>query len=348
MTDRLRDALRHQAQACQDLGSPFMHQLMMLLADRLQPDSDLTRRMFDWPGDLGPSAASVPLRLAGALHALARQGRKGLDAVYPPNTVSDDVLWNAVSTALATEGVFIDAFIDNAPQTNEVRRASTLIAAGHWLTKAYGLPIELYELGASAGLNLMWDRFELSIGDQAFGQIGSPLSLSPNWSGPLPERVDPQVVGRFGVDLAPLDPLADQDRLLAYLWPDQPHRLHLTQAAIELASSAVDQADAVTWLADRLAPKSGTLQMVYSTIAWQYFPADAQAKGTAMIEDAGRQATPDAPIAWFTMEADGKARGAALTLRLWPGDLRFDMGRADFHGRWIDWSPPDIGLPIDG
>jgi hypothetical protein len=40
------------------------------------------------------------------------------------------------------------------------------------------------------------------------------------------------------------------------------------------------------------------------------------------------------------MESDGDVRGqkgAALTLRLWPCDLRIDLGRADFHGRWIDW-----------
>jgi hypothetical protein len=30
--------------------------------------------------------------------------------------------------------------------------------------------------------------------------------------------------------------------------------------------------------------------------------------------------------------------GAALTLRLWPGDIRLALGRADFHGRWVQWS----------
>lgn len=34
---------------------------------------------------------------------------------------------------------------------------------------------------------------------------------------------------------------------------------------------------------------------------------------------------------------------AALTLRLWPGDLRFELGRADFHGRWIDWKTLALG-----
>jgi hypothetical protein len=37
------------------------------------------------------------------------------------------------------------------------------------------------------------------------------------------------------------------------------------------------------------------------------------------------------------MEADDRPGSAALTLRLWPGDHRLSMGRADFHGRWVEW-----------
>ena len=55
---------------------------------------------------------------------------------------------------------------------------------------------------------------------------------------------------------------------------------------------------------------------------------------------AAARATPEAPLAWLSMESDGDrsgALGAALVLRLWPGDLHLALGRADFHGRWIDW-----------
>jgi hypothetical protein len=41
------------------------------------------------------------------------------------------------------------------------------------------------------------------------------------------------------------------------------------------------------------------------------------------------------------MEDDGKTPGAGLTLRLWPGDVTLDLGRADFHGRWLDWRSPE-------
>jgi hypothetical protein len=340
VTDRLRAALREQAQACADLGSPFMARLCTLLADRLQPGTPLTDRLFGWPGDLGPRADSVPLRLAGALHALRLQERAGLAAVYPPEMLDDATLWQAIDSALATEAAFVDAFVDNPPQTNEVRRSAVLIAAGHWLTARFGLPLVLSELGASAGLNLMWDRYALALPGGRLGPRNPALTLRPDWSGPLPPDCAVRVADRRGVDLNPLDPQHDRLRLLAYLWADQPKRMALTEAAIAVHDAPVDRADGVDWLATRLAPLPGHCHMIYTTIAWQYFPPAAQAHGAALIAAAGARATPASPLAWFGMEQDGGHPGAALTLRLWPGDHVIPMGRADFHGRWVAWTSP--------
>ena len=86
MTGTLREAFLAQATACADLDSPFMARLCRVMAERLTPDTPLSRRLFDWPGDLSPRGASVPLRLAGALHALVLRGDAALRAVYPPST----------------------------------------------------------------------------------------------------------------------------------------------------------------------------------------------------------------------------------------------------------------------
>lgn len=59
-----------------------------------------------------------------------------------------------------------------------------------------------------------------------------------------------------------------------------------------------------------------------------------------MIEAAGKRATPERPLAWLAMESDGDTTGgvgAAVTLRMWTGDITLMLGRADFHGRWIEW-----------
>ncbi len=340
---RLPDALREQAGSCAELGSPFMHRLLMLLADRMRPGTPLTDRLFGWPGDLGPRADSVPLRLAGALHAVRLLDRAGLAAVYPPNIVPDDTLWAAVARALETEASLIDRRMGSAPQTNEVRRSAVLIAVGHWLADRVDLPLVLSELGASGGLNLNWDHFALEAGWRR-GPVAPALTLRPEWQGEAPPDSRPQVTERRGVDLNPLDPHDPPDRLRlrAYLWPDQPDRMALTDAAIAVAGHVADKGDAIQWLAGWLAPRPGHLHLIYHTIAWQYFPKDAQARGRALIEAAGAAATADSPLVWFGMEADADCPGAALTLRLWPGDQRFAMGRADFHGRWVRWDPRSI------
>lgn len=317
-----------------------MGQLMSLCATGDWPEGRIRDRIFGWQGDMTPAADSVPLRLAGALHALHLQGHDRLSPVYPPAQTNDDALWQAVSETLVTDAAFIDAWIDSAPQTNEVRRSSVLIAIGHWLAAETGLPIRTSELGASGGLNLHWDAYGLDAGGTLLGPETPALRLQPDWDGPLPPATRPQVVDRAGVDINPLDPTKDALRLQAYLWPDQPERLALTRAAIAAAATRVDKADAIDWLAPRLTHVPGQLHLIYSTVAWQYFPADKQALGTWLIAQAGAKATKDSPLAWFGMENDRSGRGAALTLRLWPGDVQIAFGRADFHGRWVQWTPP--------
>lgn len=327
------------------LGSPFMGRLMPLIGERLAPDAVVARRVLDWPGDVGPGGQSVPLRLAGALHGLVLEGADpDLAAAYPPHEVSDDALWAAVAGALTRHEARLMTWLDAAPQTNEVRRAAALIPAIWWALERYDLPVTLSELGASAGLNLSLDRFALQLHDVVQGPVDSPVRLTPDWTGKAPVPRALRVTERAGVDQNPLDPHdpAAQLRLLAYLWPDQPHRLALTRGAIALSQGMPDRGDAAPWLANRLATaRPGRLHVVYNTIAWQYFPPATQAAATAALDEAGARATPDAPLAHIALEADGDAAGAALTVRLWPGAEAGApqlLARVDFHGRWMDWT----------
>lgn len=320
----LPEALRQQAASCARLGSPFMARLLTGLADHWPGDSALGRLCAAWsPGeDLGPSGASLPLRIAGGLHALVLSGRDdALAAVYPPNVVPDAELIAAVLTAFDRHRDFFRDWMRNAPQTNEVRRAAALIPAAHWIAARYTLPFRISELGASAGLNLMFDHFALETSAGRLGPEIPALTLTPDWTGPLPKGQPLKIAERRGVDLNPLDAHRPQDalRLSAYLWPDQPHRLELTRAASAVQEAEVDRGDAIDWLETRLSdPPEGQLQLIYHTIAWQYFPPEAQARGRALIEAAGKRATDSRPLAWLGLEADGDPDGAALTLRLWP------------------------------
>lgn len=323
-----------------------MARLMGLMAGHWPLDRALAARMEAWPGDVGPKGVSLPLRLAGGLHALKLLGvAPDLAAAYPPNEVPDAQLLAALRGAMLQHADFLDRWIDSAPQTNELGRSAVLIAAARWLAARHDLPLILSELGASAGLNLHFDRYALRVGGRDYGPANPVLALEPDWRGPDPAAAGIKVTDRAGADLNPLDPNDDEDalRLLAYLWPDQPGRLARTRAALALAPAPVAQGDAIDWLSTRLAaPKPGHLHLIFHTIAWQYFPAETQARGQAMIEAAGMAATHDAPLAWLGMEADGHTPGAGVTLRLWPGDLHLSLGRACFHGRWVQWMPEPV------
>lgn len=346
MSHAVRDSFYMQARACEALGSPFTARILRLLADHLTSGNAVADRVLAWPGDPTGRGDALALRLAGGLHALVRGGHDaGLGALYThPRDTSDETATATLLGAMQTHAAFLLRWLDSAPQTNEVRRSAALIAAAHWLCARHGLPLVLSELGASAGLNLIWDRYALQIGDQTFGPADPVLRLTPDWRGAHPPAADVRIKARAGVDLNPLDPVTNRERLLSYIWADQPDRLLRTAQALDEAARlrpAIARADAVDWLESRLAtPHPGALHLVCHTIAWQYFPTERQKHGTALLHAAGGRATAQAPLAHLAMEADATPGSAALTLTTWPGAKVIPLGRADFHGRWIDWQAP--------
>jgi hypothetical protein len=343
-SDTIREAFRRQAAACEMLGSPFTARVSRLHAERLEPGSPVADTILGWRGDPSPSADSVPLRIAGCLHALVLEDRsKTLAAVYPPSTADDDTLWSAIRDAETGHAAFILDRMKSAPQTNEVRRSGALLPGFLLIDQLLGKPLVLSEIGASAGLNLQWDRYRYDLGTRPFGDPDSPVLIAPEWRGnPVPSG-DVTVAARAGCDLNPVhatDP-AHRLRMLSYIWADQTDRLQRTASALDIAARGnleVEKADATDWLINRLAePHPGAVHVIYHTIAWQYLPKPLQEKGETLIAVAGARATADAPLARLSLEADDKPDGASLTLQIWPSGETKEIGRGDFHGRWVDW-----------
>ncbi len=335
---------RAQAEACAALGSPFTARLLRLAAERLAPGSAVADRLLTWPeARMRPDAAA--LRLAGALHYLVlTDTAPALKRLYADPPAGDALFWQVIDEALHTHEAAILAMLDSAPQTNEVARSAVLIAAAHWLSARMRLPLVLSELGASTGLNLLWDHYALEVSGQHYGPPAPVLTLRPDWRGPLPPQATPVILSRAGVDLNPLDPLRDRLRMLAYIWADQHARHARSAAALDLAAQlrpAVARGCAIDWLQHRLAqPGPGCLHLVCHTVVWQYLTPEAQARGQNLLAEAGARASADAPLAHLAMEDDGQRPGAGLRLHLWPEDEVIALGRADFHGRWVDWTAP--------
>jgi hypothetical protein len=156
-------------------------------------------RILNWEGDVGPAGQSVPLRTAGALHALVLDGT---DAGACRRLPARDggrrhALGGGAGRDRPTWRRIISAALDRAPQTNEVRRSAILLPALWWLlAKAGDMPLALSELGASAGLNLMLDRFAIETPGGLAGPAGEPVHLRPEWRGSPP----PAAPSRRGSD----------------------------------------------------------------------------------------------------------------------------------------------------
>lgn len=342
--ETVRLAFATQAKACESLGSPFTASLCTLSAERLAADYPVGEKILSWPGDPSPYGDSVPLRLAGALHALVlAKADPKLVSAYPPHAAEADDLWDAVEHACRTHVPFILDRLKSAPQTNEIRRSAVLLPGFLTISGLCRKPLVLSEVGASAGLNLYWDHYAYRLGEMTWALQPSPVMLAPEWKGPTPPNIPVHVTSRAGCDLNPLNPAREEDamRLLSYLWADQTDRLERTRLALAIAANhqAVEKADAVDWLEQRLGiVHEDQVHVIYHTIAWQYLPKSSQQKGEALIAAAGERATERAPLARLQMEADGQKHGAALTLQVWPSGEKHLVGRADFHGRWVEWT----------
>ena len=341
----VRAAFARQAEWAEALGSPLMVRLCRLLGERLDRESEVGRLVLDWPGDSDPFADALPLRLTGGLHALVRRGEApGLAAGYPPHPLpGDEALWAALRPVLAKPDLLL--WLDGAPQTNEVGRSAVLMAGLLVVADLFPQPVDLLELGASAGLNLILDRYGYDLGGLSAGDPASPLQLKPEWMGDPPPAAPGAVARRRGVDLNPLDPRSDGERLLAYVWPDQRRRLAQLEAALAIAASdppRVERGDAADWIAARLAepqPAAAT-RVVLHSIAFQYFPREAKKRIHAMMAAAGAAATLGSPLAWLRYEHDRRDERITLRLTTWPGEERL-LAHCHPHGSVVHWVDGD-------
>jgi hypothetical protein len=309
------------------------------VADRLDGSTPAGRAVLSWPGNPDAAADSLPLRLAGALNALVRRGGAPELAVrYPPNPLPEaESFWRALHTTLGERSSEIIEWLHLAPQTNEVARSAVLYAGLSYLASLQAEPMELYEVGASAGLSLNLDRYGYRFGAVQFGDPRSSLQLSPSWTGALPPFSPVRIAARRGCDVSPLDVgrEADRERLLAYIWPDQTERVERLTRALEIAARypvMVEKADAADWVERNIRPHG--LPVLMHSIAFQYFPQSTRERIAAHLERTGEAVF----LAWLRFELDPALdKQFSLRLRLWPGGVDRLLAIAGPHGSPIEW-----------
>lgn len=338
------DAFHNQALYCRANDAPITARIVEAVRDLLAGDApgDLLARVRGWSG--APLADALPLRVAGGLHALHLQGEEpALSAIYRGEGADDAAV---VGDVIARRESELLPWLDGPPQTNEAGRSSNFILAMLWLAER-GLPprFECLEIGSSAGINLMIDRYRYDLGGVGVGPADAALMFEPEWRGPPPPDRHIEFASLRGCDVAPVD-LTDPAqalRLKAYIWPEHRARFARIDAAITAASARkpdIVRMNAAEFVEQALAaPQApGTTRVLMHSIVWQYVPADQQARVSAAMEAAGARATADCPLAWIALEANRTVHHHELTVRYWPvGEQRLQLGVAHAHGAWLKY-----------
>lgn len=347
--------LTRQADRCRAMGSPFVADILEA-ADRqlfLAPLTEAAVR--NWPGD--SAAAAVALRVNGALHALARRGSpQSLAALYRREHEDFD---GAVAVALSRSDQFIVDWIRHPTQTNEVARAAAIMSALMAAPLTRPMPFELLELGSSCGLNLNLDRYDYRLGSVRAGDPLSMVKIAPEWRGPLPPVRPVSIAAARGVDLQPLcaSDGVDRERLLSFVWADQPARSKRLEQALKIAVAQkprVDQGYAATWLEERLAEpqQAGRCRAVVHTMVLQYLDAGEREHLSAIMAKAGDKSSPDRPLIWIQFEWTQDRRAVELKLTSWPTGRSVVLATCHPYGDWLRWhdetSPGPLGKRGEG
>ena len=336
------EAFGGQVAYCLKNDAPVTAAIVAALATAVDHTTATGTRVLGWAGN--PVSDALPLRLTGGVHHLWRTGQ--VPELTPLFDGSGTPQENArgMGDILARHDRALLSWLDGPPQTNEPGRSAQLMTGLLEIVARHGPKIEIFEIGSSAGLNLLIDQFRIDLPGMSTGPLGSTVRIVPEWRGTLPPTMPPAIVGIRGVDIAPIDATtsAGTDRLLAYCWVDHTQRIERLERALALFRAHpphLEQGDAPDWLEARLnEPQAkGVTRVLMHSIVWQYIDAKGQARIQAAMEAAGARATPDRPLGWVRVEADRTVHRHDICVQSWPGHGETVLiGHAHAHGFWVE------------
>jgi hypothetical protein len=282
---------------------------------------------------------AVILRFLGSLPPQKRQPNLLFAAArYLLDAPADIIRLRALVSQNRAE--LAEVMLARRTQTNEPARCATLLPALAQLPP----PLALIEVGASAGLTLMFDRYSYDYAGHLIAgrdPLAPTLRCTPRGPVPLPDRL-PVITWRAGLDLNPLDVTSDEDvRWLSCLvWPgegDREQRLAAAVAAARRDPPLVHRGDLRTDLPALAAqaPADATLVVYHSAVLAYVTPGDRR-RFAGIVRGLG--------AVWLSNE--GPAVLPGITAPAHQGapfvlvrDGRTPIAFTDPHGTWLQWLP---------
>jgi hypothetical protein len=308
-----------------------------------------------------PATQHAPVLLFAAVHdILLREPDHPLAAWYP-NIVgearSDDPALEFVRFCHTRADELRAITATRSTQTNEIGRCAFFLPALHRVAAEVG-DLSLLDVGSSAGLNLLIDRFDYVFDPGGELRTGSPVVLEAGTRGPVPvPRSYPSIISRLGIDRSPID-ITDGDEarwLEACIWPDQVHRFERLAGAIAIARTtpppviAGDAVDDLIGAIDRLDPNGHPVVM--NSWVLSYLTQERRDLYVAELDLAG--STRD--LTWVFAESPSLTPGlpvptpfidsqqTELVAVRWRDRRRTShhLARVHPHGRWLQWDADD-------
>jgi hypothetical protein len=307
-----------------------------------------------------PAAQRQPVLLFACIHDLLLSGvdgdREDLARHYPNLTESPDggdPLPALRRFCARHESELTQLLASRSTQTNEIGRSALLLPPFGLVAAEVG-PIAHLDVGASAGLNLLLDRYSYRY--EPGGSVGprSMIELVCGTRGrvPVPAAM-PQIAERLGIDRNPVDvhDPAEARWLEACVWPDQTDRFERLRAALALAMNdaiVVRQGDAISdtaRLVESLVPAGHPV--VTNTWVLNYLSGAERTAYVGALDAVG--ACVD--LSWVYLESpyltpelpgpigDEATDRTALVLVRWRSGHRTVDHLADAHphGYWLHW-----------
>ena len=312
---RTKDVFLEQAAQCEGRSELYVELLHAWADDPVAADL------------VGPEPAwDAPLRLAGGLHYLVLGG---------------EASWG---DSLAEHREFLRDFVaTQGVQTNEVQRSWILLPL--LLRVAQRMDVEgfdLVELGPSAGLNIVWDRYRYRYQAGEWGREDALLGFDGDERRPVPGELlelHPTVGRRIGIDLAPIDVTTEHGaRLLrSFVWAGQDARMRRLDRAIEALREdppELVQGDYVEALPEVMAAQStDALTIVFQTASFGFIGDEGRARVRSVLEEIGESRS----LAFISTGQPRDGEDWGLRIVYWPGGEREFAGHADIHGSWLSW-----------
>jgi len=284
--------------------------------------------------------------LFGAVHHLLLNGRKHpLEQFYPsivtkPLSIKDSFSY-FLNFCQTYRKDIIHLLQTKLVQTNEINRCAYLYPVFSYIYDVVKKPLAFIEIGTSAGLQLIWDKYRYSYDERHF--FGDPESsvylTSKVRGGGLPEiswKIPP-ITERIGIDLHVNDVTEREDYLwlLSLIWPEHHERRErFIQAAQLMDSSDIQliEGDGIARLEELIAmTTSSSVVCLFHTHVANQFSQDQKNNLLQKVENIGQ-----------------KRNIVHIYNNMWDLKLYIDsyidgeqkrsvVGAVDGHGKWFTW-----------